>query len=471
MIVRIARKELTEQLRDGRFRASAAIIAVLLIGATAVGWRSWRDVSEEHTRAQAEAREHFECQEEKNPHAAAHYGLYLFKPKLPLAFVDPGIDPYTGVSVYLEAHQRNDLQHRPARDATALQRFGELTAAAVLQFLMPLLIVVLTFPSIAAEREQGTLRQVLSLGVQPGQLVAGKALGLAVSLGLIAVPAVAIGVYLLIQSGPDAEKTWPHALAMATGYLVYLGIFLLLSLTVSARARSSRAALITLLAFWIVNTMIAPRLATDLSRRWLPTPSSLEFHAAIDRDIRQGIDGHDPADERLRRLEEDLLTQYDVDFVEDLPVNFQGIALQASEEYGNAVFDRHHDTLWERFWLQNALRKGLGFVLPTLAIRELSMGLAGTDTSQYHEFSEAAETHRRIIVRTLNKDLEINGADLGFMYQAGPELWESMPLFRYEMPEIGSVLFRQAFACLALIFWLALSIELLNRSARSLRAD
>jgi ABC-2 type transport system permease protein len=471
MTLRIARKEFVELVRDGRFRWSAAIVALLLVTATAVGWRAWRDVRDEHARAQAEARQHFEGQEEKNPHAAAHYGLYVFKPKPPLAFVDPGVDPYTGVSVYLEAHRRSEVRDRPARDATALQRFGELTAAAVLQLLMPLLIVFLAFPAIAGEREQGTLRQVLSLGVRPSTLLAGKALGLSSAMGLIVLPAVVLGVAVLVASGPEAARTWPHALALGAGYLLYLGIFLAVSMLVSARARSSRAALIAMLGFWIVNAMIAPRLATDLARRAVPTPSALEFAAAIRHDIKGGLDGHDPEDRRLERLKKELLLKYGADSVEDLPINFQGVALQASEEYGNSVFDRHYGSLWAAFEWQDALRKGLGLVFPTLAIRELSMALAGTDNAQARDFADAAEAHRREIVRALNRDLEVNGADLGFMYQAGPEVWRSMPHFRYRPPDLGTTLFLQGYAWLSLLLWLVVAAELVGRAGRSLRVD
>ena len=108
MILAIARKEFVDLARDGRFRWAASAIALLLVAATAVGWRGWSEVRAERGRAEAEARHQFEGQEEKNPHAAAHYGLYVFKPKATLAFLDPGVDPYTGVSVYLEAHRRND---------------------------------------------------------------------------------------------------------------------------------------------------------------------------------------------------------------------------------------------------------------------------------------------------------------------------------------------------------------------------
>ncbi|AGA31038.1 ABC transporter permease [Singulisphaera acidiphila] len=471
MILRIARKEFCDLIRDGRFRWSAAIVTVLLVAATAVGWRSWRELRDEHDRAQAEAREHFNDQEEKNPHAAAHYGLYVFKPKPPLAFVDPGVDPYTGVSVHLEAHRRNEVGNRPARDATALQRFGELTAASTLQVLMPLLIIFLTFPAIAGEREQGTLRQVMSLGVRPRTLVAGKALGLTVALGLIAAPAVALGVAVVVLGGPEAIRTWPHSLALFTGYAIYLGIFLAVSLLVSALAGSSRVALIVLLGFWIVNAMVAPRLATDLARRAVPTPSALQFADAIRRDIKAGVDGHDPEDARIERLKQDTLKKYNVETVEDLPINFQGIALQAGEEYGNSVFDRHYGALWQAFEGQDSLRKTLGFVFPTLAVRELSMALAGTDNARARDFADSAEAYRRTLVRALNVDLERNGADLGFMYQAEPELWRSMPEFRYQPPGLRSTLARQGLAWSSLLLWLIVATGLVRRSARTLRVD
>ena len=471
MILAIARKEFADLARDGRFRWAASAIALLLVAATAVGWRGWAEVRAEHEHAEAEARRQFEGQEEKNPHAAAHYGLYVFKPKATLAFLDPGVDPYTGVSVYLEAHRRNEARDRPARDATTLQRFGDLTAAAVLQQLMPLLVIFLAFPAIAGEREQGTLRQILSLGVRPADLLAGKALGIAAALGLTLAPGALLVGVLLAARGDGSGRAWAGALPLGIGYLAYLGIFLAASLWVSARAGSARGALVVLLGFWAVNAMAAPRLATDLARRAVATPSSAEFDAAIRRDLRGGLTGHDPADRRLDRLKRELLAKYRVETVEELPINFQGVALQAGEDHGNAVFDRHFGDLWGRFGRQDGIRAALGLAFPALAVRDLSMGLAGTDNRHARHFAEAAEGHRRDLVRALNADLAEHGAELGFQYQAGPDLWRSMPRFRYEPPGAASDLRANELAGLSLLGWLAGLTVLAGRAARSLRAD
>lgn len=235
MIYKIARKEFTETARDRRFFVSALIVGGLLFAALALGWQHSRQIERQHEAAAETTRKQWLDQGEKAPHSAAHYGVYAFKPQMPLAFVDRGIEAFTGVAVYLEAHKQNDFRYRPAQDRTALARFGELTAALVLQILLPLLIVLLAFDAFAGEREAGTLRQVLSLGVPAKNLAFGKVLGLTGVLALLLVPAVLIGATALMLSGEASEPFGAARFALLVfGYLLYLGIFVAVALAVSA---------------------------------------------------------------------------------------------------------------------------------------------------------------------------------------------------------------------------------------------
>ena len=101
----------------------------------------------------------------RHPHDAAEQGMHVFKPEPPLAVLDPGIEPFVGSTVWLQAHRQSELKFRPAQDATGLQRFGELSPAWILQVLLPLIIIVIGFNAVSGERERGTLRQLLSIGV------------------------------------------------------------------------------------------------------------------------------------------------------------------------------------------------------------------------------------------------------------------------------------------------------------------
>ena len=458
MIRHVVRKEFTDIVRDGRFRWCAALVGALLLVSLGHGWVQARKAQAERTAAQATAREHWESQGEKNPHSAAHYGIYAFKPRLALSFVDEGVDPYTGASVWLEAHRQNDFLMRPAQDATSAQRIGALTAAQVLQHLVPLLIILLTFGTLAGEREQGTLRQLLATGIGRGGLAGGKALGVALALALLLVPAAALGAAALVVGSPGpAASPLARGAVLAGVYLAYFAAFLGLSLAVSAWARSGRAALVVLLAVWTVNGLVAPRLAVDFSRWIHPTPSAIEFARTVEREMASGVEGIERPDRAA--LTEQLLAEHGVERVEDLPVNDVGIYLQESEEFANRIFDRNYGELWDTFERQGLLHEALGVVAPLLAVRTLSMGLAGTDVEQHRHFATAAEAYRRDLMRRMNGDLAQNSRS-GELYMAGPELWAETPPLRYDAPSLGWVLNNRVLSLLVLGLWLAAAVLL-----------
>ena len=452
MTFQIARKELTEMVRDGRFRVAGAIVFTLLAGALLLGWQNYREVSAQHSAAQSATRDQWLRQGKKNPHSAAHYGIYAFKPRAPLTMVDRGTDPYTGVAVWLEAHKQNEFKYRPAQDATAVQRFGELTGATVLQLLVPLLIVLLTFNAFSGERELGTLRQLLSLGVSQSDLARGKALGVAGALGLLLVPASVIGAVALTAASGQADiiASIPRMAWMTLSYLLYFAAFVGVSLAVSAWAPSSRAALIVLLGFWMFNGLIAPRAASDIAKAMRPAPSAFQFTRGIEKAL-EG-DGHDSASARAKRLEAALLKKYKVDRVEALPINFSGARLQDGEEHGNEVFDAAYSRLWNTFGEQDGVHRAMSILAPSLAMRSASMAFAGADFPQHAHFAQAAEEYRRMIQRVMNDDLMRNAGKKG-VYLAGDDLWTKVPPFAYTAPDAGWVLARQGSSLAVLALW------------------
>lgn len=473
MITRIARKEFTEMLRDGRFRWATAIVFVLLLAALLMGGKNHRDIKRQHDLAQTETREQWLRQPAKNPHSAAHYGIYAFKPKMLPAMLDRGVDPFVGQSVWLEAHKQNEFKFRPAQDATAVQRFGELTAATVLQLLLPLLIALLSFSAFAGEREQGTLRQLLSLGVRKTDLVLGKALGVTGALGVLLVPATILGVIALALAsdngllGASASRlAW-----MFVSYLLYFGVFVGVSLAVSAKAKSAQMALVVLLAFWIVNGLIAPRAVADIAKRVYPTPSAFAFQQAMDREMQSGPDGHDTADKRAEALKQRTLKQYGVDKLEALPVNFAGISLQEGEEHGNKVFDKHYGALWRQFERQNRLKQLAGVVAPMLAMQSLSMGLAGTDFAHHRDFAAAAESYRRMLVKKMNDDMTYNAGKQDFTYLAQPALWQTVEDFHYEAPSASWALSKQTVSLALLTLWCVAALASAIVLARRMQVD
>ncbi len=473
MISRISKKEFTEFFRDGRFRWTALIVLALLLVSLGLGWKNYSNFNRDRDLAQADSRKTWENQGERNPHSAAHFGVYAYKPKMPLSLIDSGLDNFSGNLIWVEAHYQNPARNRPIEDATALQRFGELTAAGILQLLLPLLIIFLTFDAFAGELASGTLRQVLSLGVPRLQLVLGKTLGVLSALLLLLIPATIIGLLVLAFASTNEVllSSVPRFALMCVGYLLYFVAFIGIALAVSAVSSSPRTSLVVLLTFWIASCLLIPRLASDISSNSIKTPTGSEFWAAAKKDIKDGVDGHDPADRRTKELEEKILAQYGVTKKEDLPVNFSGISLQAGEEHANKVFDKHWGNLKHIHLSQERLQNYFGLASPFLPIRSFSMGMAGTDLRHQQHFSDSVEQYRRDLQKVLNDDLAYNSnMKTASTYRANKTLWEKTPDLEYVSPSMNWAFGNQVFSFVLLILWSLGSLGLSVFAASRMRA-
>jgi ABC-2 type transport system permease protein len=121
------------------------------------------------------------------------------------------------------------------------------------------------------------------------------------------------------------------------------------------------------------------------------------------------------------------------------------------------VFDRHYSALWATYERQQRVHELASAIAPALAIRAVSMGLAGTNFAQHAHFAKAAEDYRRLINREMNMDLA-NHAKGKTIYMAGSALWEKIPEFHYTTPALSWVLehLRLAFGMLAL--WCVIAV-------------
>lgn len=408
-------------------------------------------------------------QPERNPHDAAHHGLYAFKTPRPLVIVDNGIEPYVGSSILNGAHLQGEMQYPPAQELTALQRFGDLTPARVGLALMPLLVILLAFGAFAGEREQGTLRQLLSQGVHPRDLLWGKAAGIGAALAIVLIPVALVGFLIASVLAPPAYRMdeLGRAALLALVYGAYLAIFLFLTLGVSARCRSSRATLIILLAFWGVSVFAAPRAFLDLGGRLHPVPSNVDYWKGLMTDLWSAWNDGETA------LKQKLLAQYKVEKVEDLPFDYTGLSMQVGDDRGDAVVERYIDERFGVYGSQSRLLEEAAFLSPSIGVSLLSMALAGGDLVQHRDFIRQVESYRRGINRQMNQyisDHQHRGAQ-GWEtagVTGDQTLWESIPPFTYEPPTALTAAKAYPFAWGALALWLITTLAFARRSIAKL---
>ncbi len=467
MITTIARKEFTEILRDGRFKWTTAIMVLLLISAMLAGYQKYSAAMRIQQAAQGDANQQWLNQGDKNPHSAAHYGNYAFKPAGPLAYFDNGISNYTGTAVFMEAHRQNFAIGRPASDQSAIARFGDLSGAMILQLLLPLLIIFLGFTAFSGERESGTLRQVLSMGVTNRQLLWGKALGVGATIFVVVVPCIIIGAIALSMADnvDHADGMGTRIGLLSVAYLIYAGIFLFLTLAVSAFTKHSRTTLMILIGFWAFTGFLAPKAASEISKFIEPTPAFGKWIADMRAHQLRGFDGVPPF-VKFRSYTKELFEKYGVDNIKDLPVYFVAVRLQKLEEYDYPIFDQHFGMIREAYTNQRRIQDKIGVAAPTLPLRSISMALSGTDLIQHVKFMTDAETYRRNMVVKMNDYLSKAAVNLNASFSssnymvANEEVFAIIPPFVYEPPTLAATIAEHRNNFILLILWLAATIGL-----------
>lgn len=472
LVSTIARKEFLEMWRDGRFRWLTGIVTLTLLASFLAGWYSYREAKADREKAQIEERERWLGKGEMSGHEAAHFGVFVFRPDTPLSVIDQGVTPYTGSSVFLEAHSRNLFEYRPAGDTPAARRYGELTAAAVLQMFVPLLIVLLCYPVFVGEREQGTLRQLSSFGVSPRTLAFGKLLGIVAPLFLMLIPLALVGVITLaFYAGADfTAEMWWRLIPMTLAYLMYFVIFIGISLIASTIAASSRQTLVVLLAFWFINCLLLPQVFAAVSQRIYPAMDGFELPTAI-QEAKTNL----PTRERRQiEVEKRLLEQYAVEKVEDLPVDPKRVVNMEIEADSDRIQEKYYNQLHDTYEKQDRFYQAGAILAPMMALQSISMTLSGTHFAEHRHFADAAEAYRQQLIRIMDE------ADL-YSENAKPknatrvvqnsETWAKVPPFEYTPPNLAWSLEKNVISIVILTVWFIAIVALTPLVILKLKVD
>ncbi|GAB2793008.1 DUF3526 domain-containing protein [Rhabdobacter roseus] len=464
------------------FRSRTVFGLFLLVGFVAVytAWVEWATFRQQRTiqrHYQQEARRDWLNNPDKHPHRMAHYGHYAFRPRSPLSLFDTGMDRFLGNAVYLEAHKQNTVNFSEAGFSTGLLRFGDISLAMLLQVLLPLLIFFLGAGSVAADRENGTLKLLLSQGISGLDVLVGKSLGLfAVSLMLFGpLLLLAAGLWLAALPGvPTGDEALRFGLLILF-YGLYLVLFCVVTVLVSASSRTTKIALVSLIGIWLMSTIVLPRASQALGSYVYRLPSKTQFQTAIQADISQEGDSHNPDDPHYRALKDSLLRAYEVESVEQLPFNYSGYVMAEGEKISADIYNRHYNNLLDRFEQQNQFARVVSFLDPYLALKNLSMALSGTDFSRYVDFQQQAETYRYALAQKMN-DLQISyvsNKKLGpteKAYSIDRKYWQEVPDFVYRPSAVFPVLRGEWVSLASFGGWLLLLVYGVRWAANRLTA-
>lgn len=456
---------------DLRFKIGIFIIYALFLTGLLSGLEQFISENKEIKETAEKTYRQWVGQGDKNPHSAAHYGLYAFKPAPLLLIFDKGLEDYLGRAVWLEAHNQNEVRISQVKDRGLTGRYGYLTVGYVWQLFIPLLIILLSFDSVNKEIETGTIRMLLSTNLKGSELLwakVGAVFKLIMLFFILPMSVIMLAVMLLAGTGSTQLESIAIFLFILFLYAIYFLIWAIIAIYFSTRLKSAPA-LSVLIGSWILFGFLIPRISGTIADIISPAPSSFHFTTQVLTEREKGEDGTGSYEQFQNYLKEKILKEYGVDSIEQLPVSFAGYALMESENKDWKIYDKHYNEVNEIFRKQNKLVNAMNILSPVQTQKSLSAAFASTDIHNHNYFAAQAETHRRKVQTLLNEDQLKNGIGKERGYLASAELWKTIPQFTFQQQSFITIFKKQFYSIVLLFAWLAAGVFFLNRAGKSLR--
>jgi ABC-type transport system involved in multi-copper enzyme maturation permease subunit len=267
MIRHIIRKELLVNLLSLRF-AIGLVVVLLLMGL--VGYILTEDYAVRNQTYLADVQEHRTALEQTKVYSML--AVVVDIPPSPLSVFSRGlkdlptsvrVSPYHIPSAIDQGRGSASINLSGAalhRDNPLLKAFASIDLSFVIGMILSLLAILLIFDAFGGEREQGTLKLVLSSSVGRVQLLLGKYAGALITL-IIPVTLGFLEIVLIWSLSSRISLGVSDAIGLILIYLfslLYLASFLALALFVSLFAKESSSGLMYLLVTWVIAAIVIP---------------------------------------------------------------------------------------------------------------------------------------------------------------------------------------------------------------------
>ena len=445
--------ELKGFFRSRLFLLLSFVFSISLFVTTLLGILQNKNLIQSQKDAKDHVRKQWDEMRTSNPHQAAHFGSYAFKESTILNSIDEGVNSVTGNVLRLEGHEQNDVMFSEASQSLMISKLGKLKPSLIFQFLIPLFLIFLSFNSYSKERESGRLKLLLVQGISLKKLVFAKIYSIWL-IGFCLLFITLIIQFIFNSSLLDSDTIF-RLILLIISYNIYYLIIINLSVAVSLLFKNSTSALSLTIVVWFMWSVFFPKIIGNTLESMHPLPTRVEFQESMTEDRKKGIDGHSPMHNHVEELKKATLLKYNVDSLSQLPINFRGIIMQADEEYGNMVWDKHFGNLYDQLKSQKQKYQISGFLNPFSSLQNLSMGFSGTDMYHHLNFLSQGEKYRRDFIKILNeKFTETYSADASF--------YKSINDFDYQVPYLSTFFWKYIIDIIALLFWFLLSFLIIN---------
>jgi ABC-type transport system involved in multi-copper enzyme maturation permease subunit len=387
MLRHLIAKEIRDIIGSTKFAVTFGVCSILVLLVFIVGARSYHTAVAQHEAAQRENLRRLEGITDW----IQIRDMNIFLPPQALSSLVTGITNDIGRTVTVQG--RGELTSHDSRfgNDPMFAVFRQFDLEFLFTVVLSLFAILFSFDAISGEKERGTLRLTFASAVPRRTFITGKLLGSYLALVIPLLIPLLIGAALMPLMGVAMNgDDWIRLALIIVAGFVYLGVFLSLSVAVSALTTRSTTSFLVLLVVWIVAVLVVPRAAVLFAGRAVDVPSvdavaaqKATFSAQLWSDDRAAMAGFHPSkqgDMQAMMQEFQQMMQKAADTRD-----------QKMREFGSRLNEERRN----RQDIQETVAFGLARISPAACFSLASTRLAGTSLELKQHFVAATEQYQR----------------------------------------------------------------------------
>jgi ABC-type transport system involved in multi-copper enzyme maturation permease subunit len=405
MIWRIARKDFLLNLMTFKFAAGTAVCVVLMAVFMPVLVSDYQQRRKDHDEnvAANEAELH-------KVKVYCNITPVVFRSPCVLSVFNAGSGDQTDGSEQIDMDVAPDVGAAISAANPLLSVFPALDVTLVFRMVASILAILLAYDALSGEREEGTLKLILSGAVARHQVLLGK---LTAGLMTLAVPVTVsflVGLLIFLPSHAISVTgaQWLRIGAMYLASMFLVAVMFCLGLLLSCLSRTSAVSLVLGLLLWLLVVTLLPNASASIASRSIPIESPNELAERL-RAVKES------RDEGIRELTAGLKKD-GTETTSDVPGAF-GRTYTVLCNKSAFVYRRQTTPITEPVKLeyvtstlelkeahfrhlirQKRLTDTLAGVSPTVLYENLMCIAAGTDPEDFRSFKTQVRAYRREVV-------------------------------------------------------------------------
>ncbi len=284
MLKELWRRQLVEDIVSARFLINFVLVVMTIVVFALLFVGHYQDLERRYSKNAIENDRKLTASSKELVNLLSTPLLFVMKPR-PNRFIADGYEEKIpqGVSFILKGYTFviGEIKSPPKAGNPDSSAFYAADLKFAVQFLLSFFAILLTYNALSSEKEKGTLRLVLSNPLRRADVVSAKYLSALMTILLPLLFGIIIG-FILLSLSPAVTISSGFVFSVFLFFifsLLYLSIFILIGLLLSALSHSSKNSLVLCLLVWIFLVAILPKssgLFLNMKKYDVPTAQKIE---------------------------------------------------------------------------------------------------------------------------------------------------------------------------------------------------